>query len=457
MAGEIYYPNVTGTFDWGKLLDGIMQIESVRLQRLESEKQIYDQKLKYLNDLKSKLQDIYNFTAGINKDDWFNKKTVENSNPDVADVQIINPDIPEYTATASVTQVAQIEIDYFSREFKSLDEQMNPDNPDKEYALHLHYHTVDDQTIDKDIVFKGSDTLQDLIDKINNDPDIGPYLKAYPMYTGNGYRLAIMERDVKASADESDAGGPYNTGELEEVLGDAYILQGAKNSKLKIGDQTFEDPGYEFTDILPGLKITVKQTGDFTVNIKRDYEGIAKVFEDLVNKVNDIIREINDLTKVTVNGDNVSAPKISDYELKELKIRLQKLFEPLLTNENTAPYNIIDYNKDDGTIILNKANLEKFLQEKPQEDWDILYTVVEKAKDLSNLAINEAYVEPLIKGYQNEEKRLEEEIMDYQEYLQEKQEFLKKRFASIESYIAGLQEVQNKINSILTAQMLLSK
>ena len=457
MAGEIFYPNVTGTFDWGKLLDGIMQIESIRLQRLEAQKQIYDERLKYLNDLKAKLEDLYNFTSGIEKDKWFNKKTVENSNPDVVDVQIINPDIPEYTASASVSQVAQIEIDYFSREFESLDEQMNPDNPDKEYTLHLHYHTVDDQTIDKDIVFKGSDTLRSLIEKINSDSDIGPYLKAYPMYTGNGYRLAIMERNIKASADESDAGGPYNTGELEEVLGDAYILQGAKNSKLEIGDQTFEDPGYEFTDIFPGLKLRVKKMGDFTVTIKRDYEGIAKVFEDLVNKVNDVIRKINDLTKVTVNGDNVSAPKINDYELKELKIRLQRLFEPLLTDEKIAPYNVIDYNKDDGTIELNKVNLEKFLKEKPEEDWDILYTVGEKAKDLSNLAVNEAYVAPLIKSYQNMERRIEEEIMDYQEYLQEKQEFLKKRFASIESYIAGLQEVQNKINSILTAQMLLSK
>ena len=175
----------------------------------------------------------------------------------------------------------------------------------------------------------------------------------------------------------------------------------------------------------------------------------------MVNKVNDVIREINDLTKVTIDGDNVSAPKISDYELKELKIRLQKLFEPLLTDENAAPYNIIDYNKDDGTIILNKANLEKFLQEKPQEDWDVLYTVVENAKELSNIATNEAYVAPLLNSYQNEERRLEEEIMDYQEYLQEKQDFLKQRFASIETYIAGLQSVQTKINSILTAQMLI--
>ncbi|HIC09636.1 MAG TPA: hypothetical protein EYO62_06265, partial [Aquificales bacterium] len=117
MAGEIFYPNITGAFDWGKLLDGIMQIESLKLQRLEQKKQIIDQKLKYLKELKSKLEDLYNFTAGINKTDWFNKKTVENSNPDVVDVSIIRNDIPEYTAQGTVEQVAKIEISYFKREF----------------------------------------------------------------------------------------------------------------------------------------------------------------------------------------------------------------------------------------------------------------------------------------------------------------------------------------------------
>lgn len=457
MAGEIFYPNITGAFNWGTLLDGIMQIESIRLQRMEAEKKLVDQKLHYLKDLKSKLSDLYNFTAGIDKNDWFNKKKVENSNPDVADVTIINNDIPEYTASATVDQTAQVEIQYFSRKFKSLDEKMNEDNPEKEYKLHIKYTTTDGNTIEKDIVFKGKDTLQDLIDKFNSDPDISPYLRAYAMYAGDGYRFAYMETDVRNSKDESDAGGPNDTGELEEVLGDNYILEGAKNSKLKIGDQTFEDPGFTFTDVLPGLKIRVKKKGDFTVTIKKDYEGIAKVFEDLVNKVNDIIRTINNLTKITKNGDKVTGPKISDYELKELKIRLQRLFEPILFNDKTAPYNIIDYNKDDGTIKLNKSNLMKFLQEKPQEDWDVLYDVVEKAKDLADLATNKAYVAPLIKSYENKEKRLEERILDYQEYLQEKQEFLKRRFASVESFVAGLQDIQAKINSVLTAQMLISQ
>ena len=456
MAGEIFYPNITGAFDWGKLLDGIMQIESLKLQRLEQKKQIIDQKLKYLKELKSKLEDLYNFTAGINKTDWFNKKTVENSNPDVVDVSIIRNDIPEYTAQGTVEQVAKIEISYFKREFESLDEQMNPDNPEKTYHLTLRYHTVDDQYIEKTIEFKGKDTLRSLIDKINSDPDISPYLHAYTMYTGSGYRLAIMEKDVKASADESQE-GTYNSGELEEVLGDYVIMQGARNSKLKIGDDTFEDPGYTFTDVLPGLKLRVKNTGDFTVTIKKDYEGIAKVFVDLVNKVNDVIRTINNLTKITKNGDKVTGPKVDDYELKELKIRLQRLFYPLLENPKTAKYNIIDFNENDGTVVVNQSALKKFLQENPEEDWDVLYQVVENAKKLSEIATQKAYVAPLIKSYEQMERRLEERIEEYTEYLQEKQEYLKKRFGSIESYIAGLQDIQAKINSILTAQMLLSK
>lgn len=454
MAGEIYYPNVTGAFDWGTLLDGLMRLEQVRLKRWEYQEQILDKKLKALNELKSKLQDLYDFTSSINPTDWFNKKTLENLNPDVVDAKLISNKVPEFVAQGSVTKVASIEIGHFSKEYDSPDAQLDPNNPDKEYTLTLRYKK-DDQLIQKDIHFKGKETLEQLIEKINNDPDIGPYIHAYAMYTGKGYQLALMETDVKNSSEESQSGDCVQN--AHELLGDYCIIQGAKNSEIKIGSESFEDPGYTFTGVLPGISLTVKKKGDFTLKVKTDYEGIAKVFVDLINKINDAIRTINKLTAIKRDGDKVEGPQISDYSLKELKIRLQRLVEPLLTNPKTAKYNIVDYNPDDGTITVNRSNLEKFLKENPKKDWQVLYEVVKRAKELSNLATNEAYVAPLIQSYEHEKRRLEERIEDYEEYLHHKEEFLKKRFARIETYIASLQNVQNKINQILTAQMLLSK
>lgn len=456
MAGEIFHPNITGAFNWGPLLDGLMDLAKVRLNRMEYQEQIIDKKIKALNELKSKLQDLYDFTSSINTHDWFNKKTLENLNPDIVDAKIINPDIPEYVAQGKVNKVATIEIDYFTREFKSLDEQLNPNNPDKEYVLQIGYRTKDGETIETEIYFKGSDTLQDLINKFNSDEKIKPYLHAYAMYTGSGYKFALMETDVENSDQESESGTTISTGDLEEVLGDFYIMQGAKNSEIQIGSQTFQSAGYTFTDLFPGLEVKVKKQGDFTLKVKTDYEGIAQTFVDVINKINDAIRTINKLTAIKKDGDKVEGPQISDPALKELKIRLQRLVEPLLTNEKTAKYNIIDYNENDGTIEINKSNLEKFLKENPKEDWQVLYDVVKNAKELSNLATNKAYVAPLLNGYQNEKRRLEERIQDYEEYLQQKEEFLKKRFGRIETYIASLQQMQTKINQILTAQMLLS-
>ncbi|RTZ58840.1 MAG: hypothetical protein DSZ31_04985 [Gammaproteobacteria bacterium] len=455
MPGEIYYPNITGTFDWGTLLDGLMKLESVRLNRLEFQKKQVDKTLSYLKELKSTLEDLVSFTSGIEKNSWFSKKSVEVSNPDVAKVTIIDNDIPEYTASATVTKVAQVEVKYFDRVFSSPDEQFNSDNPDAEYQLTLTYAPRDGGTVSKTFTFYGRDTLQSLIDQINNDPDIGKYLHAYAMYVGDGYQFALVEKDIEASDYESSPSGPYDVG-LGDVLGRLYILQGAQNSELRIGDHSFTDPGYTFTNVLPGLKVEVKKAGDFTVTVRRDFEGIAKVFGELVEKVNKVIEKINDLTKVTVSGDKVSAPKISDYELKELKIRLQRLFFPLLEDSNISKYNVIDFDKDSGKVQLNLSQLRKFLEENPEENWQILYDIVQNAKDLADLATNSAYVAPLIKGYERIEKRIEEKMEYYRSYLAEKEEFLRKRFASIESYIAGLQQIQAKINNILAVQMLLT-
>jgi len=456
MAGEIFYPNVTGKFDWGKLLDGIIQLESTNLKRLEVQKKTIDDKLKFLLDLKNKLENLYEKVSTLSKDSWFYKKTVENSNPDILKAEIINDKIPEYITEGKVLQVAQPEISYFSREFKSPDELIDPNNPNKIYKLVLKYHTVDNKNVESILEFKGSDSLASLIEKINNDSVISPYLHAYTMYTGKGYRLALIEKNVEASADESNPGS-FNSGDLEPVLGDYVIMQGAKNSKIQVGDTTFQNPGYTFAKLFPGLKVEVKQEGNFKIQVKRDFKGIAEVFTDIVKAVNDIIQTINSLTKITKNGDKVIGPKVDDYELKELKIRLQRLFFPLLENPKIAKYNIIDFNENDGTIVVNQEALKKFLQENPEKDWDVLYQVVENIKKLTELATQKAYIAPLIKSYERMERRLEERIEQYSEYLQEKQEFLKKRFGSIESYIAGLQDIQAKINSILTAQMLLSK
>jgi len=120
-------------------------------------------------------------------------------------------------------------------------------------------------------------------------------------------------------------------------------------------------------------------------------------------------------------------------------------------NKKISKYNIIDYNANDGTVMVNKSELEKFLQENPKEDWQVLYDIVKNARDLSDLAINKAYVGPVIKDLESERRRIEERIMDYQDYLDRKYEYYKIRFGRIETYIASLQNTQMKINQYLMA------
>lgn len=457
MAGELYYPNITGTFDWDVLLQATLQPYYTKIQNLQNQEQTIDSKISALNELSSKLQDLYSFASSLNPDSWFSKKAVENSNPDAVDVKLLTNDVPDYIAQGKVDKIAQIEIDYFTREFKSLDEELNSDEPNKEYTLSLSYKTTDGKEINKDITLKGSDTLQDVIDKINNDPDIGPYIHAYAMFTGNGYRLALMETNVENSDVESEAGGPYEKKGVKEVLGDYYIMQGAQNSEIAIGDNKFQTPGYTFKDLFPGLEITVKKTGDFTIKVTTDYQGIAKSFVDLINKINEVIKKINDLTKVTVSGDKVSAPKISDYSIKALKDRLQQLVNPLLEDSTASKYNIIDYNSTDGTITVDEAELIKFLKENPKDKWQVLYDVAKNAKNLADLATNKAYVATLLQSYNSEKDSIEDKIDYYQNLIQEKQLFLRKYYGRVEDYIATLKNTQEKINQILIAQMAQSK
>jgi flagellar hook-associated protein 2 len=448
MAGEIYYPNVTGSFDWDTLLQYILQPDNDRISNLQNQVQTIDQQIQYFQQVQAQLNDLYSYTSTITEDSWFNQKTVNNTNPDVADVSIIDNTVPDYTATATVNKVAQIEIDYFTKTFESLDSQVGQD-----VSLTFKYQTASGDTIEKTIDISADDTLQDIIDKINNDPDLSPYIHAYAIYTGDGYQLALMETSVENSTVETSSDTrAIDVTASNDALGDYNVLQEAQNSEIQVGDNTFTSAGYTFDNVLPGLQVTVKDTGTFTVNITTDYNSIAQTFTDMVDKVNQIIQTINDLTAITKLTDtDVEPAKVQDsLVLKELKIQFQNIFMNLL--DQTKDYNIIDFNTD-GTISVNTDNLIKFLQSTDKSQWDVLYQTMEQVKDLANYAATDGYVGLEIQTLQDQEDRLNERIQDLQEQLYEKELYYRKYFASVETYIAQIQDVQNTVNSILIAQL----
>jgi flagellar hook-associated protein 2 len=448
MAGEIYYPNITGAFDWDTLLQYILQPDNQRIADLQSQVQKIDKQIQYFQQVQAQLNDLYSYTSTITEDSWFNKKAVNNTNPDVADVSIIDNTVPDYTATAKVNKVAQIEIDYFTKTFESTDDEVGED-----VSLTFKYKTASGDTIEKTIDISADDTLQDIIDKINNDSDLSPYIHAYAIYTGDGYQLALMETGVENSTVETDSDTrAIDVSASNDALGDYKNLQEAKNSELQIGDNTYTSAGYTFKNVLPGLEVKVKDTGTFSVNITTDYNAIAQTFTDMVDKVNQIIQTINDLTKITKLTDtDVEPAKVQDsLVLKELKIRFQNIFMDLL--DKTKDYNIIDFNTD-GTISVNTDNLIKFLQNTDKSDWDVLYQTMEQVKDLANYAANDGYVGLEIQSLQNKEERLNERITNLQQQLYEKQLYYRKYFAHVETYLAQIQDVQNTVNSILIAQL----
>jgi flagellar hook-associated protein 2 len=448
MAGEIYYPNVTGSFDWDTLLQYILQPDNDRISNLQNQVQTIDQQIQYFQQVQAQLNDLYSYTSTITEDSWFNQKTVNNTNPDVADVSIIDNTVPDYTATATVNKVAQIEIDYFTKTFESLDSQVGQD-----VSLTFKYQTASGDTIEKTIDISADDTLQDIIDKINHDPDLSPYIHAYAIYTGDGYQLALMETSVENSTVETSSDTrAIDVTASNDALGDYNVLQEAQNSEIQVGDNTFTSAGYTFDNVLPGLQVTVKDTGTFTVNITTDYNSIAQTFTDMVDKVNQIIQTINDLTAITKLTDtDVEPAKVQDsLVLKELKIQFQNIFMNLL--DQTKDYNIIDFNTD-GTISVNTDNLIKFLQSTDKSQWDVLYQTMEQVKDLANYAATDGYVGLEIQTLQDQEDRLNERIQDLQEQLYEKELYYRKYFASVETYIAQIQDVQNTVNSILIAQL----
>jgi len=432
MAGEIYFSNLSGKLDWGPIVDQLLRLRSLPLERMAQEGNQLKAKQESLSKLANSIDAFNNIFSNLSVDDLFKSKSANSSNTNVL-TATATAETPNVTLNLSVTQLSSKEVRLSKGGVSDLGSNINWSDFTITYKKGPNPEDVETFTVEG-----GSGTLRDLADRINQSA--GSKVVASVFYDGSQYRLMLSEKDEALSIVETDAdAGNYAISTSGLVIGgqsdlDDTPLQQAKNAKVQIGTTTVQRPTNRIENILPGLTLELKATGDATVSIGDDYSKVKNFFADFVAKYNAVIKQVNELTdkdKGLFQGDQI---------ITGVKNSIAGMLDPLFR------YGVVSYNED-GTITLNSSAVDELANKNPQELKRLVETV--KTNYGSYLERSRIDFQSFINDYQSRIDRLSQDMAKFQEQLLQEEQKLKLEFSRVEVFMNQAQETMDRIKNFI--------
>ncbi len=427
IVGSLHLSNVTGLLDIDSMVNGILSVKAQRIQKLTQEKALYQAKVSSLSNLLGSINDLKSFVSSWDIESPFNAKTVSVENSDILSASVTS-DAPDVTMKINVTQLPQVEMRVSTSGVSSPDDTLSAS------TFTLRYWLSDTEYEDFTINFSGG-TLNDLVDAINNAQN---RFKASIYYDGTSYKLMLTENDKGASTKETtdtSAVIEVASGALPVELGNLTTIQNAQNAKLYIGDSTepVVSPTETFENLISGLTVTVKSTGETSLTISEDYSGVSSTLKDFIDKVNGLVKMVNELTKKgAIFQGNVTITSINTQIFRNLS--------PLIE------LGLLDVSDETGEYSVNTSRVTELAENNPELLKSTLSQVKQK---FSNFA------ESLYKSfesYKNIEndmvERIDQEIKDFQEMLKQEELRLRKEFASIEALMYNNEQLKARLQSL---------
>lgn len=171
-----------------------------------------------------------------------------------------------------------------------------------------------------------TDTLRDITMKINGDASLG--LTAELVEVGSSFRLQVTSQTGAANEFTlSDLSG--NVGATLQILGSGANagakLQTATDYKLTIDGTTYTSATATFTDVLPGVSVTVlkSSTVPTSMKIEMDDTKAAKAVKDFVEQYNSVVDFMSSLTSYDAKNKK-SGTLFGESLLRNIQTSLDK-------------------------------------------------------------------------------------------------------------------------------------
>lgn len=433
MAGEIYFNNLTGKFDWSSLVDQIIKMKSAPLQRLSQEAYKVQTFQAGLSKLAQAVNSLSSFLDNLDVEKVLNAKRATSSHESIVAV-VASDETPNISFRVRVEQISQKEVILSNFSTPTQDASISWNTFTIRFAR--DYGQYQEYTIEA-----GSGKLIDLVNRINQVA--GEAVQASLYFDGNGYRLMLSEASERASRLETDPS--TNTFVVSEaspmsingVYGLDYTspIQLAKNAKIRVGDSAslVVSPSNTFENLIDGLSITVKGVGESIVSVSKDASKVSSAFMDFVRGFNAVISEVNKLTAK-------DAPFQGDYTVTGIKSSLTRMIDDLYK------YDLVSV-KEDGTLELNTSTINSMYNSNPEGLKHILQGLKKVVGQY--LRTTSADLERFNQNYSSRLEGINNEIERLRVQIVKEEERLRLEYAKVEAFINRAQEIMSRMQAFI--------
>jgi flagellar hook-associated protein 2 len=318
-----------------------------------------------------------------------------------------------------------------------------------------------------------STSLADVASAINN---AGLGVKATRVAAGTDPATGAALYRLQLSSTATGADGAFTVyrgsaadvtaGTATDLLTEAgaAVVKTARDAEVTLwagtpAAQTITSSTNTFTDLLPGVNVTVSaaSTDPVTVTIARDDAGIAKVASGLVDAMAGIFSFVAQQSATKTGTDAAGGtivtggPLSGDSQVRQISQALLDAATSPVDGVSPSTYGI-SITKD-GTVEFSSEAFQKALAADPEKTVGVLQTIAQRVADAANRASDsyEGSLTTLVKSRQSALDGLNDQISEWDTRLADRRATLEKTYAALEVSLSNLKSQSSWLTSQLAS------
>jgi flagellar hook-associated protein 2 len=434
------------------IVQRLVDAEREPIRQLESRKKNEESRLKLVNDLSTKVNEIAGSLRDLNSFKSFREFQAVVGRPEILEATIDKNTAQPGTYQIEVVQLAG-QSSMMSNGFADADDTQIG-------AGYFSYVLPSGQTkevyIDPD-----NSTLQGIAHAINSQKDLD--LRALVVNDGTGsdnpWRLIVNHNKTGEANDAEFPNFYFVDGDEDFTL---EKERPAQNSKLKVNGFEVEFEGNKINTLFPGVTLDLKEAApgkEFTFGVKEDTKQMKAKVEGVVAKLNEVLTFIQNQNKLDKDS-NTRNTLGGDITLQTLEYKVRQLVQTPLDTDS-GPVRMADigvtFNRT-GLLDYNGDKLEKALNADPTAVIQFFTGREEGAGDgfsgqlavsVKQMTQDDGLVHSRVDGIKRRIADIDRQIETKEAQIARTEESLKDKFSKLEGTMANLKAQQASVAGAL--------
>ena len=453
---HISFGGLATGLDTNAIISSLVAVEHLPIDLMTQNKIGYEAKISAFGTLKTHLKSLQTAADGLKDEKDFNVFKTS-----VSLEGILSASASKYAAPGTY----QIEVQSLATFEQVSSQQYFADKEAPQFGIGSMLIQVGSDDPIEVIIDDSNNSLEGLAQAING-AEAGVTALVVDDGQGNGtpqYHLVISSNSTGANhgitLDTSGLAGGT-------ALGGFDVNQTGQDAHFSVNGMDLYRPSNTVTDVAPGLSFDltgVTSGGPVSLTVSRDAEAIAEKVEALVEAYNEVIGFINAQNTYSEDAET-GGILMGESLLLRVQNRLQSILVPGWNTDPGAPEIQILAQvgvsfQDDGTLSVNSEELKAAIE----GNFDDVKAMFSKDSEvegemsgfgdeiealLKEYTQVEGFVDSTNKNFQSLVKSLNDQIADAEDRLEGFEATLIKKFAALESLMAGLQSQQSFLSNL---------